>query len=50
MNNIIPSVVSAIRVVETLAAEPGGAPQSRLAACAGLSASTYTVTVTKAAG
>ena len=40
MNNTIPSVISAMRVLEMLAATPEGASQSRLASGAGLSAST----------
>ena len=40
MNNTIPSVISAMRIVEMLAAAPEGASQSRLAVSAGLSAST----------
>lgn len=40
MNNTIPSVMSAMRIVEMLADKPEGASQSRIAVSAGLSAST----------
>ena len=40
MNNTVPSVVAAMRIVERLAAEPGGLSRSALAAEPGLSSST----------